>query len=126
MYRYNDWAIYAQDSWRFRPRLTLNYGLRYEHYGVQHNGDPNLDSNIYWGPGSNEFEMLRTATIELAPQSPVGGLWYPSWGTLAPRVGFAWDVFGDGRTSLRGGYGISYERNFGNVTYNVALNPLAQ
>src|SRR5215831_11947191 len=48
-YRYNDWALYAQDSWRATPRLTLNYGLRYEHYGVQHNGNPNLDSNVYWG-----------------------------------------------------------------------------
>lgn len=122
-YRYNDWAIYAQDSWRVKPRLTLNYGLRYEHYGVQHNGDPQLDSNVYWGPGSNIFEQLRTAQIMLAPDSPIGKLWSPSWGTLAPRVGFAWDIFGDGKTSLRGGYGISYERNFGNVTFNMIQNP---
>ena len=122
-YRYDDWAIYAQDSWRFRPRLTLNYGLRYEHYGVQHNGDPNLDSNVYWGPGSNMFEQLRNAQIQLAPQSAIGKLWSPSWGTLAPRVGFAWDIFGDGKTSLRGGFGISYERNFGNVTFNMIQNP---
>lgn len=122
-YRYRDWAAYVQDSFRFNPRLTLNLGVRYEYYGVQHNADPKLDSNLYYGSGSSYFERLRNATIQLAPNSPVGGLWNPRYGTVAPRVGFAYDVFGNGTTSVRGGYGISYERNFGNVTFNMIQNP---
>jgi hypothetical protein len=121
-YRYKDWAIYAQDSFRITPRLTLNYGLRYEHYGVQHNDNQALDSNMYYGPGSNIFGQIATGQVSLAGQSSIGQLWAPRWGTAAPRVGFAYDVFGDGRTSLRGGFGISYERNFGNVTYNTIQN----
>jgi outer membrane receptor protein involved in Fe transport len=122
-YRYNDWALYAEDSWRVTPRFTFNYGLRYEHYGVQHNNDPNLDSNLYYGPGSNIFQQINTAQIFTVPKSPIGELWKPRWGTAGPRIGFAYDVFGDGKTSLRGGYGITYERNFGNVTFNMIQNP---
>jgi hypothetical protein len=124
-YRYKDWALYAQDSFRFTPRLTLNYGLRYEHYGVQHNNHPNLDSNFYFGPGSGIEAQTRSGGVEIADQSSIGQFWKPSWGTLAPRVGFAYDIFGDGKSSLRGGFGISYERNFGNVTYNASFNPPA-
>jgi hypothetical protein len=124
-YRYKDWAIYGQDSFRLTPRLTLNYGLRWEHFGVQHNNHQNLDSNFYFGPGANLEAQVRSGGVQLTNQSSVGQFWKPSWGTLGPRVGFAYDVFGDGKTSLRGGFGISYERNFGNVTFNASFNPPA-
>jgi outer membrane receptor protein involved in Fe transport len=122
-YRYRDFAIYAQDSWKITPRLSLNYGVRYEYYGVQHNGDPKLDSNLYYGSGASLFDRLRSAQMLLAPNSPIGELWNPRYGDVGPRVGFAYALTGDGKTSIRGGYGISYERNFGNVTFNMIQNP---
>ena len=124
-YRYQDWAAYLQDSWRVTPRFTFNYGFRYEYFGVQHNDNQNLDSNFYFGSGSSFFQQIRNGSVQIAPQSPVGGLWNPNYGTIGPRIGFAYDIFGDGKTSIRGGYGISYERNFGNVTFNVIQNPPA-
>lgn len=121
-YRYKDWAAYAQDSFKATPRLTLNYGVRYEHYGVQHNNNQNLDSNFYYGNTGSFFQRIATGQVAIAPQSPVGQLWAPRWGTVSPRVGFAYDVFGDGKSSVRGGFGISYERNFGNITFNTIQN----
>jgi hypothetical protein len=124
-YRYKDWALYAQDSFKVLPQLTLNYGLRYEHYGVQHNVNQNLDSNFYFGPGSNILEQIRSGGIQVADKSSIGQMYSPNWGTFAPRIGFAYDVFGDGKTSLRGGFGISYERDFANIPYNVSFSPPA-
>jgi hypothetical protein len=122
--RFHDWAAYAQDSFKFTPRLTLNYGLRYEYFGVQHNNNQNLDSNFYYGAGSY-VQSVRSGQVSTAPTSPIGQLWQSQYGTVSPRIGFALDLFGDGKTSFRGGYGISYERNFGNVTFNVIQNPPA-
>jgi hypothetical protein len=124
-YRYNDWDMYAQDSFKVTPKFTFNYGLRFEHYGVQRNNNQSLDSNFYFGSGTGIYQQVRNGGVFIANQSPVGGFWAPRWGTFAPRVGFALDLSGNGITSLRGGYGISYERNFGNVTYNASFNPPA-
>ena len=125
--RYHEGAAYVQDSWKISHRVTLNLGVRWEYFGVQHNVNPYLDSNFYpaggadYGPG--EFVGIENGSVMPTPNSPIGELWKPSKTNFAPRVGFAWDVFGDGKTAFRGGYGIGYERNFGNVTYNVLFNP---
>jgi hypothetical protein len=124
-YRYKDWAGYAQDSYKVTPRLNLDFGMRYEHYGVQHNNNQALDSNFYFGAGNGVEQQVASGGVFTTQQSPIGEFWKPRWGTLAPRVGFAYDLFGNGRDSIRGGYGISYERNFGNVTFNASFNPPA-
>ena len=121
--RYHEGAAYVQDSWKLARRVTVNLGLRYEYFGVQHNVNAALDSNFYPANTSNQFQAIAQGVVLPAPQSPIGELWTPSKTNFAPRLGFAWDVFGDGKTAFRGGYGIGYERNFGNVTYNVLFNP---
>jgi len=123
--RYNDGSAYVQDSWKATRRLTVNLGLRWDYYGVQHNGNRALDSNFYFGPGNNEFQQITNGFVATTPQSPHGTLWSPQWQNFGPRAGFAYDLFGDGKSSIRGGYGIGYERNFGNVTFNVIQNPPA-
>jgi outer membrane receptor protein involved in Fe transport len=130
--RYNEFAFYLQDNFRATPRLTLNFGLRYDYYGPQSKKTPKYDSNFYYGnpdldittaSPSAIIDAVRTGSVKLSKDSPTGTLWKKDMNNFAPRLGFAYDLNGDGKTSIRGGYGISYERNFGNVTYNVLFNP---
>jgi len=120
---FNDGSWYVQDTWKATPNLSISAGLRWEYYGVQHNSNPALESNFFMGSGTTLYDRIRNGQVLTTPNSPIGGLIAQSKKNFAPRFGFAWDILGDGKWSLRGGYGISYERNFGNVTYNVIQNP---
>jgi hypothetical protein len=121
--RYQDAALYVADSYRVTPRLTLNGGLRWEVYGPQHSQRAGLDANFFLGSGGSEFDNIRNGQVLTRENSPDHRLWNLNLKQFGPRIGFAYDVMGNGKTSLRGGYGLSYERNFNNVTFNVIQNP---
>jgi outer membrane receptor protein involved in Fe transport len=130
--RYDEFSFYAQDNWSVSNRFRANLGLRYDYFGPQSKSDPKYDSNFYFGDPNLDLttatpaqiiESVRTGQTLPSNQSPTGTLWKKDWNNFGPRIGFAWDVSGDGKTSVRGGYGMSYERNFGNVTFNVLFNP---
>jgi outer membrane receptor protein involved in Fe transport len=128
-FHYNELAFYVEDSWRVTPRVTLTAGLRWEYFGVLHSPENErfLDANLYLDAvGSvppltgtkSVYESVRDARFRRTNQ-----FYRPDYADFAPRIGLAWDVFGDGRTVARAGYGIYYDRNFGNAVFNAIQNP---
>ncbi|MGC2657353.1 MAG: TonB-dependent receptor [Bryobacteraceae bacterium] len=115
-YIMKDTNFFVNDDWKVNRRLTLNLGLRWERYGA-----PTEANNLI-----AQFTNLSTdsiADIANARVTPVKSMWNTPDHDFGPRIGFAYDVFGDGKMAVRGGFGISYDRLFDNIWSNGAWNP---
>ena len=113
--RLNTWALYAQDAWTIGDRLTLNIGVRLD--GVYGYVPVQSSPAGTWAAIS---EQLTDASFEVT--SEIGG--FPDWPmNVGPRLSFAYDLFGDGRAALKGGWGRYYTQ-MGNALSGAA-NPNA-
>src|SRR5579883_413887 len=146
---YNQLEAYAQDDWKLTPRLTLNLGVRYSWF--QQPVDQNKELTTF---NPNTYVAANAPTIDnkgnICTTAPCSGGAVPNpdydplngiviggknskYGeqvaptdnfNFAPRVGFAFDVFGNGKASLRGGYGIAYDTSLvGTLEQNIFANP---
>jgi len=144
------WAMYLQDNWRVNKRLTLNLGLRWDgapHTYEANNRMANFVPSLYSsanmpiflpdgtisssspGLGTSPNPLLAGMKFYLNGVGITGqngvpkGMVNNHWAAFGPRLGFAYDLTGSGKTLLRGGFGMMYERVQGNDMYQAAADP---
>jgi hypothetical protein len=139
-FRWQRYEFYVQDSWKARPGLTLDLGLRYSiQPGIKDKDNvlTNFVPGLFTAARAPQFanaagSLLTVGSGDFAngmvvagQSSPYGDAIYQTdYGNIQPRVGFAWDLRNDGRTVIRGGYGIYYDQPLiGIFLQNAQVNP---
>jgi hypothetical protein len=101
--RYGEYDSFFQDTWKFRPNLTLDLGLRWE-----------VKMSPRGGGGDRVLVPDRPIRLGATPSDSIkfveGRLFDDDWNNFAPAVGFAWDPFKSGKTSIRGNFRLAYDR----------------
>ncbi len=137
-WRNHQYAFYVQDDWKVTKNFTLNLGVRYDYFQPNHE-KLGTTTQFVFAPGSDPTARLANVNCQaflngqcIAPagdtQTPNGGfthateLFKPDRNNFSPRLGFAWDPFGTGKTAIRGGFAVFYQRQIYNPLSNSRWN----
>jgi hypothetical protein len=120
-FRQHEWTLFAQDTWKVNSHFTAILGFRYAFNGVPYELNGNFANFI----GDASAALPASGYVSFTRVGPGSGhqLYGDSWRLLEPRVGFAYDLRGDGKTAIRGGFGIFHDRVFDNLFGNSRSNP---
>ena len=118
--RFQRMGLFVQDSWKVTKRLTLDVGARWEPFFPF---TDTLDKVAVWRPNeqSTRYRNAPKGVIYAGDPNVSRGTVPTTWGNLGPRVGFAWDVFGNGKTAVRGAYGVFFD-SFNSIATNSQAN----
>ena len=118
----NNFGFYVQDSFRVNSRLTFNYGLRWDYFGVVREKNNLLSNATDLDAAGGNFTLAQVG------QPGLGSLYNPDKKDFAPRVSVAWDVTGKGKTVIRSGFGMffdafSQDMALGHLPYSPYFDP---
>ncbi|NWG12136.1 MAG: TonB-dependent receptor [Acidobacteria bacterium] len=116
-WRNTEFGAFFNDDWKIARGLTLNLGIRYDLY-TRLTEVQDRATQYTMDKGNNVFERVRNGGF-----APAKALSTGDHNNFAPRIGFAWDPFQDGKMSIRGGYGVAYQAGVYNPLANSRWNP---